>query len=53
MNISDLPMKMSVLITTQAFQRRDKSWPFESWDYTEWDECLHEAKKELKAKESS
>lgn len=40
-------MKMKDLTKTNAFKRRNSCWPAEKWDYTEWEECLEEAKKEL------
>ena len=36
------------LMKTMAFQRRNAEWPALNWDYTEWDECLEEAKQELR-----
>jgi hypothetical protein len=43
------PINFPDLSKTEAFKRRDKAWSFESWDYTEWEECVEEAKKELQA----
>lgn len=38
---------MEDLRKTKAFQRRNAKWPVEEWDYTEWKECVEEAKKEI------
>lgn len=38
----DWKQRFAELCQTEAFKRRDKEWPFESWDYTEWEECLAE-----------
>lgn len=43
--------RFAALCKTEAFKRRDKEWPFESWDYTEWEECIEEAEKELDSKQ--
>lgn len=38
---------------TEAFRRRDAAWPADQWDYTEWDECALEARRELTSSEKS
>lgn len=40
----------SEICKTEAFRGRDKEWSFESWDYTEWEECMEEVKNELRKK---
>lgn len=43
-------LNFRTLFNTEAFQRRNKEWPWNFWDYTEWEECMQEAEGELKRK---
>lgn len=38
------------LAKTEAYKRRNKEWSSLFWDYTEWEECIEEAKEEVRNK---
>ena len=35
------------LTKTNAYIRRNSEWSSDQWDYTEWEECIEEARNEL------
>lgn len=41
------PLYNSVL-KSKAYARRNATWGSNFWDTTEWEECIEEAKKEIK-----
>lgn len=45
------PIRRSITLdelkTTRAYKKRAASWDPNKWDYTEWEECDYEARREL------